>query len=400
MQYHALSLARKGAEVEIIGYNESAPRLELLNNEKIKITGLPVPPRWMKTDTPGGFIIYAPFKAAFQLISLLYILLHKLPASTSHILLQTPPSFPMILVARIVGWLRGMKVIIDWHNFGYTILRLKLRNHPIVWAMRGYEYLMSKGTLGLHTQFAVSSAMSRQISGSTPVLTLHDRPPSHFQPLNSDERYQFLSQNPETKDHVDSIRAGVTKLVVSSTSWTADEDFGLLLQALIDYDRRATASDFLSPGSISRLLVLITGRGPLRDGWLARAEKEEFQFVTIKSVWLEAADYPKLIACADLGVCLHTSSSGVDLPMKVVDLLGVGVPVVAKRFEAIGELVKQGENGVLFEDGEELGRVLEGLLGGLGGNKVLEKLRKGAGEEGGRRWDGEWDKIAAPVFGL
>jgi beta-1,4-mannosyltransferase len=39
---------------------------------------------------------------------------------------QNPPTIPTLAIVWLVSWLRGSKVIIDWHNLGYTILAMRL----------------------------------------------------------------------------------------------------------------------------------------------------------------------------------------------------------------------------------------------------------------------------------
>lgn len=152
------------------------------------------------------------------------------------------------------------------------------------------------------------------------------------------------------------LRSDRPALVISSTSWTADEDFSLLLTALDGY-QAAINSGIKLP----KVLVVITGKGGLRAAFeqaVSEREGTKWTDVVARCHFLPARDYPTLLGCADLGVSLHTSSSGRDLPMKVVDMFGCGVPVLAKGFACVDELVKHGHNGLVFDTGEELGRQL------------------------------------------
>lgn len=58
------------------------------------------------------------------------------PLSLASLLLfvsQNPPGLPGIAVAWLVCVLRGSKLVIDWHNYGYTIMALSHgRGHPLV----------------------------------------------------------------------------------------------------------------------------------------------------------------------------------------------------------------------------------------------------------------------------
>ena len=101
----------------------------------------------------------------------------------------------------------------------------------------------------------------------------------------------------------------------------------------------------------------MTGKGPLKDHYLQIFDAKNLQWqacITIRTVWLDVDDYPLIVGSADLGVCLHFSSSGYDLPMKVVDMFSARLPCLAYNYLCIDELVEEGRNGRLFNNAEQL----------------------------------------------
>lgn len=72
-----------------------------------------------------------------------------------------------------------------------------------------------------------------------------------------------------------------------------------------------------SNGSLPGLVIAVTGKGPQKGMYEEKMQQLRLHHVAFRTLWLEASDYPLLLGSADLGVCLHTSSSGLDLPMKV-----------------------------------------------------------------------------------
>lgn len=240
--------------------------------------------------------------------------------------------------------------------------------------------------------------LKREFQLQAPILSLHDRPASHFNPItSSDERTAFLTTLPGTESVRPLLNSGAVRVLVSSTSWTPDEDFSVLIEALVKYSEVAVAKPRLPD-----ILAIITGKGPQKEMYLKQIATLEaagkLKRVTIRTAWLTVPDYARLLASASLGVSLHTSSSGVDLPMKVVDMFGAGLPVVGwNRFEAWPELVTEGVNGMGFGSSAELMNQLVELFGD---NQKLDRLRAGAQKESLRRWDDEWDPVAGALLGL
>ncbi|KAL8564973.1 hypothetical protein ACOMHN_003349 [Nucella lapillus] len=407
MLYHALSLARSGFYVNIVGYEGSVPHKQIRENESIEINAIREAPQFFKyLPGPFGYV----FRALWLFLTV-YITLMLLPKSRFYFL-QNPPTIPTFPVVWLVCLLRGSCMVIDWHNYGYTILALKLgSNHPLVAISHMLEKLFGRRAIA---NICVTNAMKDNLDQewSIRATTVYDRPPEIFKTTPLSEQHQLFTrlgqQYPVFKDscagdgptrfsQVDG-RGEVTRLkdrpvlLVSSTSWTEDEDFGLLLDGLKNYEMNATDS---SP----RILCVITGKGPQKEMYQEKISKLQLRKVQFCLPWLAAEDYPLLLGSADIGVCLHKSSSGLDLPMKVVDMFGCGLPVCGVRYECIEELVKPGINGLLFDDSQQLAQQLQELLGEFPNNtSKLKTFRENLKKFQASRWHDQWTEKVLPLF--
>eukprot|EP00941_MAST-03F_sp_MAST-3F-sp1_P002255 g2255.t1 len=424
MQYHCISLARAGSCVTLIGLGESQCTAEVESNQMIrKLLLSPFPMSRRKYP----FLLWAPLKVLHQTYQLLRALLVDIDRPDA-ILVQVPPSLPLLFVVFFVSHVRPCRVVVDWHNFGYTILALsKGKSHPFVRFMKLSEAWM--GRLIGQYHFCVTDAMRRWLLENWKVKarTLYDRPPHRFRSLSKLERHSFfvklkqlgifkrsekewgtraMSLDGEKNDEnlftscQGKLRKDRPVLLVSSTSWTPDEDFSILLNAMTEFERRRKGKK-----NKIRIVLVITGKGPEKEMYKKRILEMQrnglLKDIHIYTPWLEAEDYPKLLGVADLGVCLHTSSSGLDLPMKVVDMYGSGLPVCAVEYNCVRELVKDGVNGMLF-DGKNPNQLTDRLIELLDrfpkNISKLDEMRKGVSVFQRVRWQANWDEVASDFF--
>ncbi|KAI1292213.1 Chitobiosyldiphosphodolichol beta-mannosyltransferase [Halotydeus destructor] len=404
MQYHAASLADAGFLVDFVGYSGSKPHEMVACNENIILHHMGDVPDFQK-HLPR--ILCYPLKVIWQTFALLFTLFSLYRAE--FILVQNPPSIPSLSVAWFVARCRRAKLVIDWHNYGFTILGLSLGdNHVLVRLCRWTEgYFGALGDAHLCVTKALKSNLKQRWNVDATVL--YDRPASVFREISTEEKHHlFIKLSCEHTEFLDENRTVFTEsfeggdykersdrpaLIISSTSWTEDEDFQLLLDALKLYDEKSTENE-----TLPKLFCVITGKGPLKEHYRQVISAIDFKKVKIVLPWLEAEDYPKILAASDLGVCLHTSSSALDLPMKVVDMFGCCLPVCAVHYDCLDELVQNDVNGLHFKNSSQLAEQLEALLSDS--NRVkLNRLRHNLRSTYSKlRWNVTWTECALPVF--
>ena len=401
MQYHAVSLAEAGSDVDLIGLAGAEVIPAVAANPRIRVHRLP--DSGFAGRAKGGvgrFVFGSAMRSLRQGAGLLMALL-RIPKPDT-ILVQNPPAIPTLFVGWLASRLRGARFVIDWHNLSHTIAAVKVgeRHRAVKAIARSERRWAGRADAHLTVSKALAEWLAREYRVKAAVV--YDRPGSAFtRPSAADAAALWSRIAAETN-----LGTARPPIVVCPTSWTPDEDFDLVLEALerterqLKRDAEPAAARDSSGDKSPALVVFLTGRGAIRQTFEARAARRNFTSIAVKTLWLEPADYPKLIGMADLGLCLHQSSSGLDLPMKLADLRGCGVPVAVFDYAPVlGEVMTSGQQGVTFHDPGDLSTVfLNVAKGSVAADSPMARARVWLAENSPERWDAQWAAAARPVL--
>ncbi|MEM7144372.1 MAG: glycosyltransferase [Verrucomicrobiota bacterium] len=301
-------------------------------------------------------------------------------------LVQAPPAVPVLMVARVVTWLRGARLVVDWHNIGWTILGMKRGEGSLaVRFYRGQERFWGRRGDG---HMCVSDAMRERLGrefGLEGVVVCRDRVTSCQLSvaggMTREEALEWMGFEGEGE--------GVL-IGVSPTSWTVDENFGILLEGLPELERVCGEAG-------KRLVLALSGEGPGRERFEKVVGELSLERVRVRvwTGWVPASEYRGFLMAADFGMCFHASSSGDDVPMKLFDLLGAGLPVAAYDYGAAIREGMSAEEGCFFSDA---GGLVAGVRVFLDDGE-REALRKRVAGRERVTWEAEWEERAKCLLG-
>ena len=366
-----MELLNYGYTVDFVGYLESELPFKLTRAKGLRIMAIP------KCELnfsilPAVFAKIAIIitKVFFQVFFLLWIMVGMKRRPTV-ILVQTPPVLPSIPFAYILAKICRSRLIIDWHNMGYTILAQTLKVPFLITLAKKIELLLAR-TADVNLVVSLAQKDWMRQNAKVQSVVIYDRPvPESFTRLSDAERLEFRTI---LRERLGWDKENDVPIIVSSTSWTKDEDFDILVDAL--------------PLIKHHIQLIISGKGPLKEHYEKQISILGLTHVQFATLWLPFEDYAKLLGSADLGICLHASSSGVDLPMKAIDMFGAGLSVVALQYPAITEVITHGRTGLLFQDCKELAASIDAAI-----EKKVQICIPHM-----ETWHQQWDRIIKPIL--
>ncbi|GLT59711.1 hypothetical protein SLA2020_325160 [Shorea laevis] len=180
--------------------------------------------QWLKLLQSFPMILYPLIlllKPIFQFVMLLWFLCIKVPCHDAFIV-QNPPFVPTLVAVKWASSLRQSALIVDCHNFGYTLLGLSLgQSSCFVSVYRWFEKHYGKKANG---SLCVTRAMQHELAQNWGIkaTVLYDQPPFFIPPTSLEEKPKLFWRLNENLCHPIGVRDCVSttksscKLVINS----------------------------------------------------------------------------------------------------------------------------------------------------------------------------------------
>ena len=313
MQNHALMLSTLDEinQVNLVGYQGSKLPDSVLQNDKIQVTYIST---WLidklKNLPRILYLVYVLLRIVIQVLQTIYILI-RLP-NISFWVYQNPPCVPGLFCLLIVRMIRRRsRIILDWHNYAFSILQVNRVNKYLVTVARYYERFLGR-LCDFH--ICVSQNMCNDLIENWNIqnpLVLYDKATTKFSRLPIDQRHELFCKiwGEDNKfTYIDKNKAVERKnrnfLLFSSTSFTEDEDFDCVVNALKSVNQMIEESKNRKAINYSKIHLVVTGKGGAKEEFEQKFDQcnKTLDHVFMETMWLEIEDYPKLVGSADLGV--------------------------------------------------------------------------------------------------
>jgi len=350
MVNHARALLARGWHVALAGYDENPLPAELRENPAVSVVPL----------RPGG-------RALLRLAQAIS------SRCWTAILIQNPPGFPALAVAALLAP-PGARLALDWHNLGGTLLALRATARRR-WAWL-YSWCEGLASAAADDHWAVSAALARAVRrGGASVI--YDQPSQSFcaAAVSSEDRSvwwrRILPGQPVPSAQL---------WVAAPSSWGPDEDHGALLGAA-----RSAQQNRDHWNALPSIAIIATGKGPGQAEFARAAMEFADGPIALRTAWIPAEAYPAFLGHADLGVCLHRSSSGLDLPMKLADFRGAGLPALVCDYgPVLEEILARDATTRRFVGSVQLAQALREFSSGAVPRRCAVAAPK--------TWEAEWDR--------
>ena len=383
-------LKKKNNNVTIFSYKSHKLPLNL-TSEKVKI--LEFSERLLNFIKIFPSFLYYFLRIYIEIFQLIFFLYKTRNSSYDFILIQNPPCFYILPIIFLYKKFFKSQLIVDCHNFGYTLLSTK--NKLIVTFYKFFEIFFLR--LCSDLVFCVSENMKKVLKNKwhfKKISVLYDRPnKTKFKKLSNLEKYNFLNKFTEFKTSKNTNIFFTKKndkfikienspiLLLSNSSYSIDDDFNKLLTALKLYEESKNKKN---------IILIMSGSGPNKKDWSRKFLSQNFKKIKIYFKWFTDEDYPLICGSVDFGISLHNSKSKVDLPIKILDVFACETPAIVYYYsDTIDELVKDKVNGVFFRSDKELFDILEKIVDG----KINIKRRFNLGN-----WKEEWENKVGRFF--